>query len=111
MKKNPTIEDIKKLNILQLNDLVFKLGMDKYWQQARMRTLQYSDQVLKDIAEYCTIGRMIDILHYNYKNATGITREYLCIKGLLNEIADRITEDLDLFNVVFLSVIYFLKEY
>lgn len=104
MRQTPTIEEVKSLTILQLNDLVKRLGMSKYWYSASMRTLQYSDEVLEEIREYCTIGRMLEILEYDYKNETGITRDFLCTKGILNEVANVISKDMDLCKVLFSNV-------
>lgn len=104
MKQFPGIEEIEALNILQLNDLVVKLGMDKYYYSASMRTLKYSEDVLKDIAEYCTIGRMIQILEYDCRNTTGIRQEYLSTKTILHEVAEVITKDIGLCDVLFSNV-------
>ena len=72
MKQYITINQIKELNIIQLNKLVIALDISKYWQGAKMRTLQYEECVLQEIADTCSIGIMIEVLIDNIPRVDSI---------------------------------------
>ena len=61
MKQHITIEQLKELNddgVCQLNTL-----MNHEWNLTEEEFQKYTwEQILKDTSEYCTIGRMIEIL-------------------------------------------------
>jgi hypothetical protein len=63
IRQNISEKQIKELNISQLNQLVVFLEMDKYYREARNKTLVYENNVLREIAEFCNIGRMINLLY------------------------------------------------
>jgi hypothetical protein len=85
MKQHITIEQLKELNIIQLNDLVITLKMKKYWYKAKMRTLQYNKVILQEIANTCTIGKMIEILIENIPKTN-------CIEDSIDIECDRVTK-------------------
>lgn len=59
---------IKTLNIVELNKIVELLGLQYYLYHAKTRTLIYSESVLEDIANSCTIGNIVNALFVNTLN-------------------------------------------
>jgi hypothetical protein len=56
------IERLKELSVIQLNKLVMFLKLKKYYSLADMRTLRYNQDVINEIAEYCSVFNMINAL-------------------------------------------------
>jgi hypothetical protein len=66
MKQNVTLEQVGKLSVNQLNKLVPQLDIKHYYILAKNHTLIYEENVLVEIANALTIGKMIEVLRNHY---------------------------------------------
>jgi hypothetical protein len=62
MKQCISLNQIKETSVNFLNKLIVELHISKYYRGAIDRTIIYEEEVLKDIASNCTIGKMIEVL-------------------------------------------------
>ena len=63
LKQYPDLKQMKQLNINELNKLNIEM-LSPYWKEAQEQRLIYDNIILGIIRKWCTIGRMIELIHY-----------------------------------------------